>query len=170
MLYEYLKENYKEGEPIFTEDICIEGMSKANLNQQLKGLADKGLIARYDKGIYYLPRDTRLKSAAGPTADEVAKRKYVERGNSVMGYYSGATFANQIGVSLQVPSKVEIVSNNASAIVREIPLGKQRFLVRSTRVPVTKENAPVLQLLDLLRNLDSYLDDDYDSARDKVEV
>lgn len=170
MLYEYLKENYQEGEPIFTEDITLEGMKKANLNQQLKGLADKGLIRRFDKGVYFIPRSTRLSAAAGPSADEVAREKYVKRGDTFLGYYSGATFANQLGISLQVPAKVEIVSNKMSAIVREISIGKRVFIVRSARVSVTNENACVLQLLDLLKDLDFYLDGDYEIVKEKVSA
>ena len=35
-------------------------------------------------------------------------------------------------------------------------------------VPVNEENVYVLQLLDLLKNLDVYLDESYDVAHDKV--
>ena len=168
MLYEYLRGKYKEGEPIFTEDITLKGMKKANLNQQLKSLADKGLICRFDKGVYYIPRSTSLSAAAGPSADEVAREKYVKRGDTLLGYYSGGTFANQLGVSMQVPAKVEIVSNKMSAIVREISIGKRTFIVRSARVAVTNENACVLQLLELLKDLDAYIDKDYETAKEKV--
>ena len=58
MLYEYLKENYKDGEPIFIDDIHIEGMKRDNFRQQIKALADTGKITRYEKGIYYIPKQT----------------------------------------------------------------------------------------------------------------
>ena len=70
---------------------------------------------------------------------------------------------------MQVPMKKEIVSNNIAAIVREVPIGKQTFIVRRTNVPITDENVRVLQLLELLKNLDTYLDDDYDEAREKIK-
>ena len=38
MLYEYLKEHYKNGEPIFLDDIHIEGMRRDNFRQQIKTL------------------------------------------------------------------------------------------------------------------------------------
>ena len=50
MLFEYLKEHYDDGEPIFTEDIHIEGMRRNNFCQQLKTLTDNGKIKRYEKG------------------------------------------------------------------------------------------------------------------------
>ena len=169
MLFEYLKEQYKDGEPIFLDDIHIEGMRRDNFRQQIKTLADAGKIVRYEKGIYYIPKKTRFNSSAGPTPETVAKYKYISRGGKTDGYYSGSTFANIIGLSLQVPMKKEIVSNNIAAIVREVLIGKQSFIVRKTNVPISDENVKVLQLLELLKNLDSYLDSDYDEAREKLK-
>lgn len=170
MLFEYLKENYADGEPIFTEDIQLEGMNRSNFIQQLKTLTDNGKLVRYEKGIYYIPRKTRFASSTGPSAETVAKYKYISRHGKTNGYYSGSTFANLIGLSLQVPMKKEIVSNNSAAIVKEISIGKQFFIVRRSKVPVTDENVRILQLLELLKNLDAYLDEDYESAREKIRA
>lgn len=49
MLFEYLNENYKAGEPIFFDDIRIEGIQRNTLRQQMKKLADSGKIVRYEK-------------------------------------------------------------------------------------------------------------------------
>lgn len=154
MLYEFLKNNYKEAEPIFFSDIVIEGITKSAVNQQLKKLCDEGKLQKYENGIYYLPKKSRLKTNVGVNADMVARYKYVSRGGKVDGFYSGNTFANQLGISTQVPNKVEIVSNNMAAKIREIPIGKRTFIVRKPVVPVNEENVYVLQLLDLLKNLD----------------
>ena len=168
MLYEFLKNNYKEAEPIFFSDIVIEGITKSAVNQQLKKLCDEGKLQKYENGIYYLPKKSRLKTNVGVNADMVARYKYVSRGGKVDGFYSGNTFANQLGISTQVPNKVEIVSNNMAAKIREIPIGKRTFIVRRPVVPINDENVYVLQLLDLLKNLDMYLDESYDVAHDKV--
>ena len=55
MLYEYLKENYIPGEPIFTGDIDIPGMTEENLRYHLKKLTDSGTICRFEPGVYYFP-------------------------------------------------------------------------------------------------------------------
>ena len=44
MLYEFLKDNYKEAEPIFFSDIVIKGITKSAVNQQLKKLCDEGVF------------------------------------------------------------------------------------------------------------------------------
>ena len=64
--------------------------------------------------------------------------------------------------------KKEIVSNNIAAIVREVLIGKQTFIVRRTNVPVSAENVHVLQLLGLLKNLDRYMDVNYNETREKI--
>ena len=50
-LYEYLLKNYKLNEPIFLADLQIEGMSRANLRQQIKKLTDAGKVKRFDNGV-----------------------------------------------------------------------------------------------------------------------
>lgn len=168
MLYEYLQENYKEAEPIFFSDIEVCQITRSAVNQQLKKLCSEGKLKKYENGVYYMPKRSRLKSAVGINADMVARYKYVSRKGRIDGFYSGHTFANQIGISTQVPAKVEIVSNHMSSRVREVPIGPRIFIVRKPVVPVNEKNVYVLQLLDLLKNLDVYLDDDYDEARKKI--
>ena len=169
MLFQYLKEHYKDGEPIFFSDIKIDSVQRNTLRQQIKTLVDSGKISRYEKGIYYIPKKNRFKSSIGPSPEMVAKYKYISRGGKTDGYYSGSTFANLIGLSMQVPMKKEIVSNNIAAIVREVNIGNQIFIVRQASIPISEENAKVLQLLDLLKNLVAYLDDNFDDAREKIK-
>lgn len=169
MLLDYLKKNYKDGEPIFFDDIHIDGIQRNTLRQQIKALADAGKITRYEKGIYYIPKITRFKSSAGPSPEMVASYKYISRGGRTDGYYSGSTFANLIGLSMQVPMKKEIVSNNIAAIVREINIGNQTFIVRQAHIPVSGDNAKVLQFLDLLKNLIAYIDGDLNDVREKLK-
>ena len=84
----------KEAEPIFFSDIVIKRITKSAVNQQLKKLCDEGKLQKYENGIYYLPKKSRLKTNVGVNADTVARYKYVSRGGKVDGFYSGNTFAN----------------------------------------------------------------------------
>ena len=110
MLYEYLCSNYKPNEPIFVADVSLP-VSNVNLRQMFKILCDSGKIRRFDTGVYYIPKESRLKGGVPLGADTVARYKYISRNGRVDGYYSGYTFANQLGVTTQVPYMVEIVSN-----------------------------------------------------------
>ena len=165
MLYDYIVQNYKEGEPIFFSDLLIEGISKPAANQQLKTLCNHGKLMKYETGVYYLPKKSLLKSVVGPNADMVARYRFISKGKNIDGFYSGNTFANQLGISTQVPRVVEIVSNNTNSAPREIEIGTRKFFVKKPVVTITAENVYVLQILDLLKNLDAYLDYTYDEAK-----
>lgn len=168
MLYGYLIENFKPYEPIFTADIDID-MVGNSLRPKLKELCDSGKLCRYEAGVYYLPGKMKLKGLTPISASAVARSKYVNRRGKVRGYYSGYTFANQIGLSLQVPYVQEIVTNEASAKVREIDIKGQKFIIRKPKAEVTEENVYTLQFLDFLSDIDKYLDGSSDNILDKLE-
>ena len=157
MLYEYLLENYKANEPIFVSDIEMP-VTDGNLRQMFKTLCDTGKIKRFDTGIYYIPKASVLKGGVPLAADEVAVAKYIIRKGKVDGFYSGYTFANQLGISTQVPYVKEIVSNNASTRVKEVNVRNKKILLRRARTEITNENYVVLQLLELLKDLEQYYD------------
>ena len=153
MLYNYIKEHYKEAEPIFFSDLEREDITKSALNQQLKKLCGKGLLHKYDTGVYFIPKKTLLNSTIGPNADMVARYRFISKGDNIDGFYGGNSFANQIGITTQVPQVVEIVSNNTNSSDREVRIGNRRFYVRKPIVQITKENVYVLQMLELLKIL-----------------
>ena len=154
MLYEYLKGNYELGEPIFSGDISIPGLSEENLRYHLKRLTDDGILCRFEAGIYYFPKTDIFGEKMALTADTVALHKYVRRRGRSVGYYSGYTLANRMGLSTQVPLKEEITSNFAPAQVRELTIKNQKYILRRPVVEVTDENVAVLQFLDCLKDLE----------------
>ena len=166
MLYNFIKDHYKEAEPIFFSDLLRENITEQELKLQIKELCEKGLLQQYDAEVYFIPKKTTLNSAIGPNADMVARYRFISKGDNIDGFYAGNTFANQIGISTQVPYVIEIVSNNV-ATDGEVLIGNRRFYVRKPIVPITKENVYILQMLELLKNLNAYLDCTYEEAREK---
>jgi hypothetical protein len=156
MLLEFLKSKFGPGKPIFTEDAEPLGLSAGNLRQQFKKLVDAGELSRFEPGVYFLPDPNHEYYPI--SSNMVAEYKYITNGDEIYGYYSGYTFANQLGLCLQVPYKAEIVTNNTTAIAREVKVGKIPFYIRRAKVAVTKENRNVLQLLDLLKDVEEYTD------------
>lgn len=153
MLYNYIKDHYKETEPIFLSDLLRINIIEPEINKQLKELCENDLLQQYDDEVYFIPKKTTLNSTIGPNADMVARYRFISKGDNVDGFYAGNTFANQIGISTQVPQAIEIVSNKFLDD-GEVLIGKRRFDVRKPVVPVTKENVYVLQMLELLKNLE----------------
>lgn len=155
-LYEYLLDNYKENEPIFLVDIQIDGMTRTNVRQQIKKLADTGKVKRFDNGIYFLPKKTIFKSGSQLAPEKVLECKYLRDKDKRCGYVSGLMFFNLMGLTTQIPMMYEVVSNKATNDYRETSLAKSRVIVRKPKVPITEKNYKVLQFLDMLKDVDVY--------------
>ncbi len=162
MIYKYLKENYEPGEPIFSGDIKIPGLTEENLRYHLKRLTDTGIISRFDAGVYYFPKKDILGENIGLSADTVAIHKYIRRRGKRVGYYSGFTLANQMGLSTQVPFTIEITSNYAPAPVRELTIKNRKYIIRRPIAEITDDNVSVLQFLDCLKDIEKCAEEEPD--------
>ena len=169
MLFEYIIQNYKETEPIFYSDLPLFGKAKSELSRQLRILCEEGKLCKFDKSVYYIPKKSILSTVIGPSADVVARYKYISRFGKVEGYYTGNSLANRFGISTQVPMKPEIISNNMSAKIKEIQIGKTTFVIRRPMIEVTNENVKVLQLLEIIKIVDEYMDGSYADAGEKIK-
>ena len=154
MLLNYLKENYTVGEPIFTTDIKIPNLSEKNLRYHLRKLTEDGALYRFDAGIYYFPKTNIFGEKIELSPDTVAFYKYILKDGKRIGYYSGYTLTNRLGLSSQVPFIQEIVSNNAPAPYREIKIGNRQFILRRPSTEITDKNVYTLQFLDCLKDID----------------
>ena len=152
------KENYIPGEPIFTGDIDIPGMTEETLRYHLKKLTDSGIICRFEPGVYYFPKTDIFGEQMTLSADTVAVHKYIMRRGKRVGYYSGHTLANHMGLSTQVPFTQEINSNFSPASVRKTAIKNRQYIIRRPVVEITEENAPVLQFLDCLKDIEKCTD------------
>ena len=100
----------------------------------------------------------------------MTKAKYVSRKGKVVGYVSGYTFANQLGITTQVPYVIEIVTNNVSSRYREIDKDGRRVILRKPKAVVNEDNYRVLQLLDLLSNITQYTDEDMPNTALRIKA
>ena len=164
MLWKYLSETYKAGEPIIASDITLN-MTDVNRRRQFKLLTDEGKIRRYEHGIYYIPKKLRLGGEISLPPELVVEYKYISRLRRTMGYYSGYSFANRIGVSTQMPYVQEIVTNEMGNPIKRIEKDSCVFVVRKSRTEITDQNVKTLQLLDLLKDLDMYSEMTNDEIR-----
>ena len=107
---------------------------------------------RFDRGIYYIPTETAFgTSLLDPR--KVIEKKYVKDSSGCYGYYSGAAFLNQLGLSTQMPNTIEVCTNNEKTRSRELAIGKQRVILRRARSKVTAKNAAVLSFLELMNEM-----------------
>ena len=165
MLWNYILSNYQPGEPILASDVDI-GMSEVNRRQQFKVLTDSGKLKRFENGIYYIPKKSRLGGEVSIPPEVIVERKYVSRNNQTLGYYSGYVFANQIGVTTQMPVVQEIVTNEMGNPIKRLNFDGRSFVLRKSRTKITKDNVKVLQFLDLLKDIEMYSELDGDEKKE----
>ena len=148
VLFEQLRKQYKENEPILLSEIKF-----ASTRQQMKRLTEEGKLKKFDTGIYYIPKASIFRSGSVLSIESVLNKKYLFDNNKRCGYISGLLFANKIGLTTQVPMVYEIKTNKATTEYRETRLGNFRIIVRRPYVTINDENAMVLQFLDLMKDI-----------------
>lgn len=156
MLKEYLERTYGYNEPIFISDIQLENINDNSLRQYFKRMVKSGDLVRFDTGIYYLPKPSRLLSKTYMDPLKVIIRKYIKNDTSTFGYFTGASFANQIGLTTQMPAVMEIVTNKESTKGRMVTIGGQSIRLKRPAITVTQENADLLQVIDAIGQMDRY--------------
>ena len=156
MLKSYLLENYGYNEPIFLNDLKIEGLSENAVRQSVKRHVAKSFLERYDNGIYYIPKAGGLlgKSYLDPLL--VIMRKYVRNKYETYGYITGLSFVNQLGLTTQMPAVIEIVTNTEATNGRTVMVGSQKVRIKKSAVPVSNNNVELLQLLDCIVQAEKY--------------
>lgn len=156
MLKAYLMENYGYNEPIFLNDLVIEGLSDNAVRQSVKRLVASGFLERYDNGIYYIPKRGGLLGKSYLDPSVVIMRKYVQNKSEIYGYVTGISFANQLGLTTQMPAVIEVVTNREATNGRMITVGSQRVRIKKPAITVSDSNAELLQLLDSIGQAEKY--------------
>ena len=121
--------------------------------EQMKKLTESGQLKRFDTGIYYIPKKSMFRSGSSLSVDEVIRRKYLADGGNCCGYVGGILFANQLGLTTQVPGVYEVYTNKATTEYRETRLANLRVILRKPYCVIDEKNAATLQFLDLLKEI-----------------
>lgn len=148
-----LRGRFGENTPIFTEEIlrAFEGVPKRTVFYRLEKAVEGGSLAKAGRGVYYVPTETIIGPSVLPPI-KIVEKAYLTDGENVYGYWSGLMLENQMGLTTQNPSVLEIVTNRATKRVRRFGpyAGYKDVVIRQPRVEVTKDNVEVLMLLDLV--------------------
>ena len=152
-VYEYIENKYKPNEPIFLAELDIPDMKPVSVRQQMEKLTEEGRLKRFDAGIYYIPKKSMFRSGSTLSIDEVIRKKYLQDGVNRCGYVGGILFANQLGLTTQVPALYEVYTNKATTEYRETKLANLRVILRKPYCEIDTENAETLQFLDLIKEV-----------------
>ncbi len=154
MVYDFILENYKNGEPIFLSE--LPGDSRDYLRQEMKKLVDEGRLERLYNGVYYLSYITILGTKGKISIDKYIEKKYLIVNGKAAGYITGLQLANKYGFTTQNPSYYEICSNEATTKQRKQVIDGNTIVVYKPVVDVTEKNRTALQFLDLMSVIDKY--------------
>lgn len=150
MFKSYLMENFGYNEPIFLKDLSVEGLSENVMAQFLETLFSDGFLEKYDNEIYYIPKRDGVLSKSYLDPFLVVMRKYVQSRTKTYGYVTGIFFANQLGLTTQMPSVIEIVTNREVTNGCMVMVGNQKVRVKQSVITIDNSNAELLQFLDAI--------------------
>ena len=162
--FDCLLDTYGRNEAILSREIAFQGYSAPWIKKALKNLCDEGKVVRFERGVYYIPEDTPLGRGRLDPRKVIAK-KYICDGSGIIGYFSGLTFLNMLGLSSQMPNVLELYTNKEPSRVREVPVGSQRVLLRRARTAIDSDNAATLSFLELMNFTDAAF---YDAGKKKT--
>ena len=96
--------------------------ARAAVDQAFSRLCKQGLLRRVDRGVYSFPETSRLIGELSPSPEQVAQA-LARRGAQKL-LPSGAFAANLLGLSEQVPAKVEYLTDGPSrrVVIKKLPV------------------------------------------------
>jgi hypothetical protein len=165
MIKTYILENYKNGEPIFINDLPCKSINY--LRQELKKLVDSNELARLKNGIYYLPYKTSIGSEGTISFENYINARYLKDGEE--GFLTGLSLINKYGFSSQNPSILELKSNKATTLQRKLEFNNFKYIVYSSNIQITKENYKELEFLELLSLLNKYSELNEEESKMKLK-
>ena len=154
MVYDYIINNFKNGEPIFLSE--LPGESKDYLRQEMKKLVDEGKLERLYNGVYYISYITILGTKGKISVDKYIDKKYLATDGKASGYITGLQMANKYGFTTQSPACYEVCSNAASTKQRKLEIDGNTIVVYKPVADINEENKTALQFLDLMSVIDKY--------------
>ena len=116
------------------------------LIKALNRMAASGRIAKLSKGRFYKPEQSPF-GELPPPPQQIVKDLLEKRGKAV-GYLTGFSVYPQLGLTTQVSNTIQIGKNETRPAFKR---GRYTVSFIKQKNNITKENIPLLQLLDSLR-------------------
>lgn len=129
-----------------TTDFSVAAENPKQVNKILNSLVVEGTLRKLSKGRFYKPQISKF-GELPPDTYQVVK-DLIEEDGKMIGYLTGYSAFNDLGLTTQVPATLQIgTRKEKKAMVRGIY--RIRFIKQENTI--TKENVPLLRLLDCLR-------------------
>ncbi|MFH1159983.1 MAG: DUF6088 family protein [bacterium] len=118
------------------------------LTKALSRLVQEGRIRKLSPGRFYKPRLTEF-GELQPEVYQVVK-DLLEQNGKISGYLTGYSVYNQLGLTTQVSGIIQIGTNEMKKSITR-GMYKIRFMKQPNKI--TRENIPLLRILDAIRNI-----------------
>lgn len=132
---------------VFTyADFTTEVNKKEAVIKALNRMVESGKIAKLSKGKYYKPESTPF-GKLQPSQAQIVK-DLMENDGKIIGYLTGYSIYNQLGLTTQVSNTIQIGKKEVRTAFK-----REHFTISFVKQKntITKENIPLLQLLDVIR-------------------
>lgn len=145
---------------VFTySDFVNEVNNKEAVIKSLNRMAASGKISKLSKGKFYKPENTVF-GALQPNQYQVVKDLLEEDGKTI-GYLTGYSIYNQLGLTTQVSNTIQIGKNEVRSKFK-----RERYTISfiKQKNTITKDNIPFLQVLDAARYIKKIPDTSIDAT------
>lgn len=144
----YIIDRFPKGFVFTYADFNSEVSQNQALIKALNRMVISGKIAKLSKGKYYKPETTPFGDLL-PNQKQVVKDLLEEKGK-INGYLTGYSIYNQLGLTTQVSNTIQIGKNEIRPSFK-----RDRYTIDFIKQKnnITKDNIPLLQILDAIRNI-----------------
>lgn len=132
---------------VFTiADFPVSKEKPKAVSKILNNLVAEGFLRRLSKGRFYKPQISKF-GELPPETFQVVK-DLIEKDGEIIGYLTGYAAFNDLGLTTQVPATLQIGTRKEK---KSLTRGIYRIRFIKQENTITKENIPLLRLLDCLR-------------------
>lgn len=149
----------KEGTTFKYQQLSIESSEYSAAAKAIERLIEKGIIKRVSTGVFYKPKQT-IFGELKPNEEQLLK-PYLFQNNKRIGYITGISLYNRMGLTTQVPRNIKIASRDKRITVS---VGNIKGNPVKSYVDVTDKNFYLLEILDALKDFKKIPDLDKNSG------
>ena len=151
---------------VFTyADFTTEVSQKEAVIKALNRMVAAGKIAKLSKGKYYKPETTPFGNLQ-PDQSQVVKDLLEENGKTI-GYLTGYSIYNSLGLTTQLSNTIQIGKNVVRPAFKR---GQYTISFIKQNNIITKENIPLLQILDAIRYIKKIPDTTISKSTKRLSV
>ena len=162
-LIEYRIDRFRAGYVFTYKDFEVPVEKTDALIKALSRLVASGKIVRLSKGQFYKPERTEFGMLKPPEYQIV--KDLLEEKNKIIGYVTGVSIYNKLGLTTQVSNTIQIGTN-----IERKPIKRGIYKIRFIRQKnsITKDNTYLLQVLDAVRFIKRIPDADVNSSCKRI--